>query len=101
MGHHHAAGVSIDLLRGSYAVKRRAGKKWEFAKALSRQARSNADSPYAGKCVGVLHQRVVAVADFLEQLDEQLNMIGKESDNAAWVEAGLDYDRVCQIWESH
>jgi hypothetical protein len=51
----------------------------EQARKLGRQinhdARSNVDSPYAGKVVGILHGEVVIVADTLDEVAEALERL--------------------------
>ena len=73
-------------------------KNWEVANQLSRATRANPDSPYAGKYVGILHQNVVAVADTLDDLDNQLDAMGEEAKDATWVEASVNYDKTYYIW---
>ena len=84
--------------KGTIALNEEQKKDWEFANQLSRETRADSSSPYAGKYVGVLRQRVVAVADTLEQLDEQLDALGDEAESAVWIEASVDYDKTYYIW---
>lgn len=74
-------------------------KNLAFAREINRETRANPASPYVGKYIGVLHQKVVAVADTLEELDRQLDALGDTAHEAASLEASADYDRVYMIWE--
>ena len=71
---------------------------WEFARQLSREARANPDSPYAGKYVGVWEQRVVAIANDLDDALRQMSALGEEARDATWIEASADYERTYAIW---
>ena len=73
-------------------------KNLAVADQINREARANPDSPYAGKYVGVFHEKVVAVADTAEELDAQLSAMGDVDNEAIWIEASVDYEQTYYIW---
>jgi hypothetical protein len=72
----------------------------ELAKAINRDARSNPDSPYAGKYVGILDGKVVAVCDDLKSAVETLREMEPDRLKGLIVEASADYDTPVEIWRS-
>ena len=74
-------------------------KNLAIARQINRETRANPDSPYTGKYIGVWQQKVVAVADDLEDLEKQLDAAGDISNEAICIEASADYDRTYMIWE--
>lgn len=73
-------------------------KNWEFARQLSREARANPDSPYAGKFVGVSGQQVVALADTPEALDGALAALNCNRDDCMVIDTNYDHDRTMMVW---
>jgi hypothetical protein len=72
----------------------------ELAKAINRDARSNPDSPYAGKYVGILDGKVVVVCDDLNSAVETLREMEPDRLKGLIVEASADYDTPVEIWQS-
>src|SRR5258708_40073426 len=70
----------------------------DFARRINAEARSNPQSPYAGKCVGIANGQVVIVADDLDEVVRRLRQIEPNPDNSFFVEASRDYDEVHAIW---
>jgi hypothetical protein len=60
-------------------------EEWEQARKLGRRinrdARSNPNSPYAGKVVGILRREVVIVADTLDEVALSLPASGAGASN--------------------
>jgi hypothetical protein len=71
----------------------------ELARRINQDARSNPQSPYANKFVGIANGQVVAVADDLDEMTRQLRQAEADPGKCFWVEASRDYDEVHQIWE--
>ena len=74
-------------------------KNFEVARRINREALADPNSVYAGKYIGVWHGEVVAVADSLDEVDALLNQAGAPIDEAAVLEASVDYDQTYMIWE--
>jgi hypothetical protein len=70
----------------------------ELAKAINREARANPDSPYAGKYVGILDGKVVAVCDDLKSVVDALHAIDPDPRRGLFIEASADYDTPHEIW---
>jgi Tfp pilus assembly protein PilP len=69
----------------------------ELAERINREARSNPDSPYAGKYVGIANGKVAVVADTLTEAVRQLQQIERNRDRATILQASADYDKVQYI----
>lgn len=71
-----------------------------LARAINREARSNPDSPYAGKYVGILGGKVVAIGDDLESVAERFREVEPDRLKGLILEASADYDTPVEIWWS-
>ena len=71
-----------------------------LARAINQEARSNPDSPYAGKYVGILDGKVVAVGDDLDAVAERFRAVEPDRLKGLIVEASADYDTPIEIWWS-
>jgi hypothetical protein len=65
---------------------------------INRDARSNPNSPYAGKVVGILRGQVVVVADTLDEVAEALERLEPDPQRRYFVDASADYDLQHHIW---
>ena len=70
----------------------------ELARKLNEEARGNPQSPLAGKFVGIINGRVVAVASDLDELVQILRQVEADPRQTLCLEVGLDYDQVQEIW---
>ncbi len=70
----------------------------ELAKRINAEARSNPQSPYANKFVGIANGQVVVVTDNLDEYVRQLNLVEPDPSKTFGVEASRDYDEVDEIW---
>lgn len=70
----------------------------ELARKISEEARSNPNSPYAGKFVGILNGRVAVVADNWAELGRQFRPMVSDPAEALCLEASRDPDVVEDIW---
>jgi hypothetical protein len=70
----------------------------KLARRINEEARTNPQSPYANKFVGIANGQVVAVADDLDEMTRQLRQAETDPRNCFWVEASRDYDQVHEIW---
>lgn len=70
----------------------------ELARRINQEARTNPQSPYAQKFVGIANGKVVVVADDLDEMTRLLRQAEPDSHNCFWVEASRDYDEVHDIW---
>ena len=73
----------------------------ELARRINQEARSNPQSPYTDKFVGIVNGEVVAVADDLDEMTRQLRQVEGDACKCFWVEASRDYDEVHDIWGLH
>jgi len=73
-------------------------KNWPLALAISREARTDPKSRYAGKQVGIVRQEVVAIADSLDALVDQLESAHADPDEVTWIDANVDYEETHYIW---
>jgi len=71
----------------------------ELARRINQEARSNPQSPYANKLVGIANGQVVVVADDWDDLAQRLRQIEPNPTNTFALEASRDYDEVHEIWE--
>ncbi len=72
----------------------------ELADRINAEARSNPQSPYAGKFVGIANGQVVVISDDLDELVERLGQAEPDPTRTFWVEASRDYDEVHEIWST-
>lgn len=70
----------------------------ELARRINAEARSNPQSPYANKFVGIANGQVVVVADDLDELVRQLRQAEPDPKKCFAVEASRDYTEVHEIW---
>jgi hypothetical protein len=70
----------------------------ELADQINAEARSNPQSPYANKFVGIANGHVVVVADDLGELFRRLRQIEPDPSKTFGVEASRDYDEIHEIW---
>ena len=69
----------------------------DLARRINQDARSNPQSPYANKFVGIANGQVVAVADDLDEMTRLLRQAEADPRKCFWVEASRDYDEVHEI----
>jgi hypothetical protein len=69
-----------------------------LARQINDEARTNPQSPYAGKFVGLANGQVVVVADSLDDAVRRLAQVEANPQRTFCIEAGLDYDAVQSIW---
>jgi hypothetical protein len=72
----------------------------ELAHRVNQEARSNPQSPYANKFIGIANGQVVAIADNFDEMTRQLKIAESDPRKSFWVEASRDYDEVHEIWGS-
>jgi ubiquinone biosynthesis protein UbiJ len=70
----------------------------QLAQRINHEARTNPQSPYANKFVGIANGQVVAVADDLDELTRRLRQAEPDPRKCFWLEASRDYDEVHDIW---
>jgi hypothetical protein len=69
-----------------------------LARQINREARTNPNSPYVGKYVGIVRGQVVAVADTPDELVTLLRRIEPDPERCFFVQASADYDTPQEIW---
>ena len=72
----------------------------DLASQINAEARSNPQSPYAKKFVGIANGQVVVIGDDLDQVIEKLRQTEPDPRNCYFVEASRDYGEVNEIWEA-
>jgi hypothetical protein len=70
----------------------------DLARRINQEARSNQQSQYANKFVGIANGQVVAIADELDEMTRLLRLAEPDSHKCFWVEASRDYDEIHEIW---
>lgn len=70
----------------------------ELARRINAEARSNPQSPYANKFVGIANGQVVVVTDDLDDLAQRIRQTEPDPTKTFWVEGSRDYDEVHEIW---
>lgn len=70
----------------------------QAARQINEAARKDPDSPFAGKFVGIVDGQVVAAGDDLDEVVGRLRQIEPDPSRTFCFEAGLDYNRVEDIW---
>jgi hypothetical protein len=73
----------------------------ELADQINAEARSNPQSPYANKFVGIASGQVVVVADDLDSMARRLRQIEPDASKTFCVEASRDHSVVEEIWGLH
>jgi hypothetical protein len=71
----------------------------ELGRKINQEARSNPQSPYANKWVGIANGQVVVIDDDLEEVVHRLQQIEPDPSKIGVIEASRDYDQVEEIWE--
>ncbi len=71
----------------------------ELARRINQEARSDPQSPYANKLVGIANGQVVVVAEDWDDLALRLRQAEPDPTKTMCVEASRDYDEVVEIWE--
>ncbi len=66
---------------------------------INREARSISQSPYAGKWIALLHGRVIAITDTMEEAVMELRKIEPNRFKGLVFEASGDYETVDYILE--
>lgn len=69
----------------------------ELARQINEEARTNPQSPYANKFVGIANGQIVVVADNADELSRKLRQIEPDLKKCFGLEADRDYDEVHQI----
>jgi hypothetical protein len=70
----------------------------ELANQINKEARSNPQSSYANKFVGIANGQVVVVSDDYEEMIRQLRLLEPDPKKCYGVEASRDYDEIEEIW---
>ena len=70
----------------------------ELARRINEEARSNPQSPYVNKFVGIANGQVAVVADDFEDMTRRLRQAEPDPSKCFWVEASRNYDEVHEIW---
>ena len=70
----------------------------ELASRINAEARSNPQSPYANKFVGIATGQIVVVADDPDEMSRRLRQIEPDPSKCFGVEASQDYSVVEEIW---
>ena len=70
----------------------------ELARQINAEARSNPQSPYANKFVGIANGQIVVVTDDLQELARRLRQAEPDPTKTFGIEASRNYDEVEQIW---
>lgn len=70
----------------------------DLARKINEEARSNPQSPYAGKFVGIANGQLVVVAADLDTMIRQLRQIEPDPSRTYGLEASEDPDEVHEIW---
>jgi hypothetical protein len=72
----------------------------QLGRQINREARSDPNSPYAGKYVGILRGQVVVAADTLNEVVETLERLEPDPRHYYFIEASADYDSTHYIWRA-
>lgn len=70
----------------------------QLAGKINAEARSNPQSPYVGKFVGLANGQVVAVADSWNELGHRIRQAEPDPQKTFCFEASRDYDVREEIW---
>ena len=70
----------------------------ELARQINAEARSNPQSQYANKFVGIANGQVVVITDDLDDLARRIRQAEPDPSKTLCVEASCDYDQVHEIW---
>jgi len=70
----------------------------DLARRINQEARSNPQSLYANKFVGIANGKVVVVADDWNEMSRQLRQAEPDLSKLFAIEASRNYDEVHEIW---
>jgi hypothetical protein len=70
----------------------------QLAERINAEARSNPESQYAGKFVGLANGQVVVIADSWRDVSQQLRQIEPDPLKCFCLEAIADFDAVHEVW---
>jgi hypothetical protein len=70
----------------------------ELAEKINKEVKESPQHPYAGKFVGIANGQVVAVADNLDDIGDQLERIEPDNTRTFVLEVGADYSKTEYIW---
>ena len=70
-----------------------------LARRINQEARSNPESPYANKLIGIANGQVVVVSEDWDDLARRLRQIEPNPSKTYAIEASRDYGEVHEIWE--
>jgi hypothetical protein len=70
----------------------------ELADQINAEARSNPQSPYANKFVGIANGQVVVIADDVDEMFHRLRQIEPDPSKCCGLEASRDHSVVEYIW---
>ena len=70
----------------------------QLARRINQEARSNPQSPYANKFVGIANGQVVVVTDDWDDLATRLRQVEPDPAKTFGIEASRNYDEVHEIW---
>ena len=70
----------------------------EMARRINQEARSNPQSPFANKLVGIANGQVVVVTDDWDDLAQRLRQVEPDPTKTFALEASRDYEEVHEIW---
>ena len=69
-----------------------------LVRRINQEARSDPQSAYANKFVGIANGQIMVVADDLDEMTRQLRQAETDPRKCFWVEASRDYDEVHTIY---
>jgi hypothetical protein len=69
-----------------------------LARQINQEARSDPQSPYANKFVGIANGKVVVVADDLDTMVRRLRQVEPDPTKTCCIEASRDYAVIEEIW---
>ena len=70
----------------------------KLGRQINRDVRSNPNSPYAGKVVGILRGEVVIVAETLDEVADALERLEPDPQRRYFIDASADYGTPHTIW---
>jgi hypothetical protein len=72
----------------------------DLARRINAEARTNPQSPYVNKFVGIANGQVVVTGDDLDDVLNRLRQLEPNPKKCFFVEASRDYDELHEIWET-
>ena len=70
----------------------------DVARRINQEARTNPNSPYAGKFVGIANGQVIVVAESWREVSLRLRQVEPDPAKCLCIEASADYESVHEIW---